>query len=85
MKTIRFYFRNLKEMFAELESFLFPLVVKFNEYLSNYILVFLLVGVGIWYTIRTKFIQIRCFKEGFKNIFGGIKLFKISSFSGQNC
>lgn len=59
-------------MFAELESFLFPLVVKFNEYLSNYILVFLLVGVGVWYTIRTRFVQIRCFSEGVKNLFGGV-------------
>jgi len=59
-------------MLVGLESFLFPLVVKFNEYLSNYILVFLLVGVGVWYTIRTKFIQIRCFSEGVKNLFGGV-------------
>ncbi len=62
-------------MIETLENILFPFVVKFNEYLSNYILVFLLVGVGFWYTIKTRFIQIRCFKEGFKNIFGGIKLF----------
>ena len=29
-----------------LESVLFPIVSKINEYLSNYILIFLLVGVG---------------------------------------
>ena len=62
-------------MIEALENVLFPFVVKFNEYLSNYILVFLLVGVGLWYTIKTRFVQVRCFREGFKNIFGGIKLF----------
>ena len=31
-----------------LESVLFPIVSKINEYLSNYILIFLLVGVGLW-------------------------------------
>ena len=28
-------------------------VQTINEYLSNYVLVFLLLGVGIWYTIKT--------------------------------
>mgnify|MGYP001397452366 FL=1 len=45
-----------------------------NEYLSNYVLVFLLLGVGIWYTIKTKFVQIRCFKEGWNRVFGNISL-----------
>ena len=52
-----------------IENILFPIVVKFNEYLSNYILVFLLIGIGLWYTIKTRFVQIRCFFEGFKNVF----------------
>lgn len=52
-----------------IENTLFPIVVKFNEYLSNYILVFLLIGVGLWYSVKTKFVQIRCFFEGFKNLF----------------
>ena len=58
-----------------MEEILFPFVAKFNEYLSNYILVFLLVGVGLWYTIKTKFVQIRCFNEGLKNLFGEINIF----------
>ena len=62
-------------MFTSLESTLYPFVVKFNEYLSNYILVFLLLGVGIWYTIKTKFVQIRCFGESMKNAFGGLTNF----------
>lgn len=40
-----------------------------NGYLSNYILVFLLLGIGIWYTWKTRCIQVRCFKEGWKRIF----------------
>ena len=52
-----------------IENTLFPIVVKFNEYLSNYILVFLLIGVGLWYSVKTRFVQIRCFFEGFKNLF----------------
>lgn len=62
-------------MFQTLENFLFPLVARFNEYLSNYILVFLLVGVGLWYTIKTRFVQVRCFFEGVKNVFGKVNLF----------
>lgn len=57
------------------ENALFPIVSKINESLSNYILVFLLLGVGIWYTIKTKFVQIRCFKDGVKNTLGEINLF----------
>ena len=34
-----------------------------NTYLSDYILIFLLVGVGLYFTIRTKFVQVRCFGE----------------------
>ena len=58
-----------------MEEILFPIVSKINEYLSNYVLVFLLLGVGIWYTIKTKFVQIRYFAEGFKRTFGNINLF----------
>ena len=55
---------------AELEATLFPIVSTINTYLSNYILVFLLIGVGLWYSIRTRFVQIRCFGEGMKKTFG---------------
>ena len=59
---------------AELEATLFPIVAKINEYLSNYILVFLLIGVGLWYTIKTRFVQVRCFGEGMKKTFGSLSL-----------
>ena len=59
---------------AELETALFPIVAKINEYLSNYILVFLLIGVGLWYSIQTRFVQVRCFGEGMKKTFGNLSL-----------
>ena len=56
------------------EASILSAVQTINEYLSNYVLVFLLLGVGIWYTIKTKFVQIRCFKEGWNRVFGNISL-----------
>ncbi|MDY3281424.1 alanine/glycine:cation symporter family protein [Dysosmobacter sp.] len=57
-----------------LESVLFPIVAKINEYLSNYILIFLLMGVGLWYPIKTRFVQVRCFGEGMRKFFGEMNL-----------
>ena len=57
-----------------LENALYPIVVKINEYLSNYILVFLLVAVGLWYTVKTRFVQVRYFKDGMKKVFGNLSL-----------
>ncbi len=45
-----------------------------NSYLSNYILLFLLIGVGLWYSIKTRFVQVRCFGEGVRRFFGSVKL-----------
>ena len=61
-------------MFDSIESTLFPIVSKINEYLSNYVLVFLLLGVGIWYTVKTRCVQVRCFKEGWNKVFGNLTL-----------
>ena len=61
-------------MIESIEAALFPIVCKINEYLSNYILVFLLLGIGFWYSIKTRFVQIRCFKEGWNRVFGNISL-----------
>ncbi|MBQ8800907.1 MAG: sodium:alanine symporter family protein [Clostridium sp.] len=61
-------------MLAQFEAALYPIVVDINTYLSNYVLVFLLIGVGLWYTIKTRFIQIRCFGEGMKRVFGNLSL-----------
>ena len=61
-------------MFASLEAVLYPVVCQINEYLSNYILVFLLIGVGLWYTVRTGFVQLRFFGEGMRKVFGNLSL-----------
>ena len=45
-----------------------------NAYLSDYILVFLLIAVGLWYSLKTRFIQIRCFCEGMRKVFGNLTL-----------
>lgn len=45
-----------------------------NSYLADYILVILLIGVGLFFTIRTRFVQIRCFGEGMKKVFGNLSL-----------
>ena len=48
-------------------------VQTINGYLSDYILVILLIGVGLFYSIKTRFVQVRCFGEGMKSVFGKIK------------
>ena len=57
-----------------MEGILLDIAANINTYLSNYILVFLLVGVGIFYTVRTRFVQVRCFGEGMKKVFGKLSL-----------
>ncbi len=64
----------MSEFIAAMEEALAPVVVSINSYLSNYILVFLLMGVGLWYTIKTRFVQVRCLGEGMKKVFGNISL-----------
>lgn len=43
-----------------------------NAYLSDYVLIILLVGTGLFFSIRTRFVQVRCFGEGMKQTFGGV-------------
>ena len=59
---------------ASLEAFLYPLVAGFNNYLSSYVLLFLLIAVGLWYSIKTRFVQVRYFGAGMKRVFGSISL-----------
>ena len=51
---------------------LLSIVQKINLYLSDYILIALLVGTGLFFTIKTRFVQVRCFGEGMKQVFGGM-------------
>ena len=59
-------------MQAFLDSLL-NVVVKVNGFLTDYVLIVLLVGVGLFYTIKTRFVQVRCFGEGIIKVFGNIK------------
>ena len=62
------------EFINKVQEALLPAVVNVNTYMSDYILFFLLVGIGLFYTIRTRFVQVRCFGEGMKKVFGGLSL-----------
>ncbi len=53
---------------------LLKIVQTINAYLSDYILIVLLVGVGLFYTIKTRFVQVRCFGEGWRKMFGNFSL-----------
>ena len=52
---------------------LLPIVQKINGYLADYVLIFLLVGAGLWFTVKTGFVQ-RYLGQGLKSIFGNLSL-----------
>ncbi|MDD6022682.1 MAG: sodium:alanine symporter family protein [Oscillospiraceae bacterium] len=70
-------------MFKAIENALYPIVCDLNNYLSSYILVFLLIAVGLWYSIRTGFVQVRCFGEGMRKVFGNLSLRGVKNQSGM--
>ena len=51
---------------------LLQLVDNANGFLWNVVLIVLLCGTGIFYTIKLKFIQVRKFGEGFRLLFGNL-------------
>jgi len=61
---------------------LLSIVQKINMYLSDYILIILLIGTGLYFTVKTKCVQLRCFKEGWNSVFSNIKLFGGDAKSG---
>ena len=50
------------------------IVKAINGYMGDYVLLILLIGTGLLFTIRTKFVQIRCFGEGMKKVFGNFSM-----------
>ncbi len=50
------------------------LVVAVDNFVWSSLLLYLLVGTGIFFTVRTEFIQIRRFKPAWKRVFGGFSL-----------
>ena len=57
-----------------MEAMLLGIVQKINGYLSDYVLIVLLVSAGLYFSIRTRFVQVRCFGEGMRRVFGNIQL-----------
>lgn len=57
-----------------LNTTLLPIVQTINGYLSDYVLIVLLLGAGFYFSFKTKFVQLRCFKEGMKQVFGNLTL-----------
>lgn len=57
-----------------MEAVLLTIVQTINSYLSNYVLIILLVSMGVFFTIRTRGVQFRCFGEGMRRVFGGFSL-----------
>ena len=49
---------------------LMQLVTKGNDFLWSFLLLVLLCGTGLYYTIRLRFIQVRKFGEGVRQVFG---------------
>ena len=59
-------------------------VQTINGYLADYILVFLLLGAGFYFSFKTKWIQVRCFGEGMKRVFGNLNLNGAKQESGMS-
>ena len=57
-----------------MNDILLPIVQTINASLSDYVLAVLLLGCGLSFSTRTKFVQVRCFGEGMKNVFGKLSL-----------
>ena len=59
-----------------METILTNIVAAVNDVLWNkyLVLLFLLLGSGIYFTIRTNFVQVRKFGEGMRLVFGNISL-----------
>lgn len=54
-------------------NYINDVITAISDFLQNYILLILLCGTGIYFTIRLKFIQVRKFGAGLKATFGSIK------------
>ncbi len=50
------------------------IVSSVNSFMWDFFLLFALVGTGVWFTIRTKGVQVRYFTKGFKQVFGNLSL-----------
>ena len=71
-------------MLQQIQETLLPIAQTINAYLSDYILVFLLIAVGLCYSVKTRFVQVRCFGEGMRKVFGNLTLLGDRHASGMS-
>ncbi len=57
-----------------LEAGTLKVMTFINDYMANYVLIILLVGIGLFFSFKTRFVQVRCFGEGMKQVFGNVSL-----------
>ncbi len=55
-------------MFNSIYNFINDIACDFSNILYSYILIILLIGGGLYFTFRTKFVQFRLFKEQLKSV-----------------
>ncbi len=46
-------------------------IAQISDVLWNSVLLFLLVGTGVYFSVRTRFVQVRKFKTAWNRVFGG--------------
>ncbi len=61
-------------MLDVIQSQIMDIVSAINSFLWDWALLILLLGAGVYFTIRLKFIQVRKFTTGFKQMFAGFSL-----------
>ena len=62
--------REWGDPMGELNDLLVAFTGTIDDFMYTYILVILLVATGVWFTIRTRFVQIRYIKDMFTNLVG---------------
>ena len=63
---------------------LLKIVQTINSYLSDYILIIMLVAAGLFFSIKTRFVQVRYFGAAMRKAFGEVKLFGKKHESGMS-
>ena len=57
-----------------LEGATLDVMTVINDYMANYVLIVLLVAIGLFFSFKTKFVQVRCFGQGLKQVFGNFSM-----------
>ncbi|MBR6523739.1 MAG: sodium:alanine symporter family protein [Clostridia bacterium] len=57
-----------------MEQTLLKIMNTINTYMADYVLIILLVAVGLYFSFKTRFVQVRCFGEGMKKVFGNFSM-----------